>query len=258
VPPLTARVTDLTGTLAPVERSALEEKLARFEAQKGAQVAVLLVPSTAPEPIEAYAIRVVDAWRLGRAGSDDGALLLVATDDRRVRIEVGRGLEGALTDLASKRIIEEAIVPRFRAGDFAGGVDAGVDRMLSVIEGEPLPPPEPRRRGPPAEWSPLLVIGIPLVSLGSRAWLGAAGPFLLAALLAAGAWLVTGQLALALALGFFTLLVGLLGAGGRRWSSGGRRRSRGGGWGGGWSGGGGGGFSGGGGGFGGGGASGSW
>jgi uncharacterized protein len=264
VPPLEARVTDLTGTLSPDERRALEEKLARFEARKGAQVAVLVVPSTAPEPTESYAIRVVDDWKLGRAGSDDGALLLVAKDDRRVRIEVGRGLEGALTDLLAKRILDETIAPRLRAGDFAGGIDAGVDRILAVIEGEPLPPPAPRQRPPgdgAADGSPLFLMGFPLASVVLRAALGLAGPFLVAAVAAGAAWLVTGQLALAVALGTFTLLFGLVAGGGRRWSN--RRRGRfggagwgGGGWGGG--GGGGGGFSGGGGGFGGGGASGSW
>jgi uncharacterized protein len=231
-------------------------------------VAVLIVPTTAPEPIEAYAIRVVDAWRLGRAGSDDGALLLVAKDDRRLRIEVGRGLEGALTDLVSKRIIDETVVPHFRAGDYAAGVDAGVDRILAVIAGEPLPPPAPR---PPAggggDWSPLFLLGFPLASVALRALLGLAGPFLIAAFAAGTAWLLTGQLPLALGIGAFTLLFGMAAGGGGRWSNrrrGARRRSGtfgGGGWGGGGfggGGGGGGGFSGGGGGFGGGGASGSW
>jgi uncharacterized protein len=231
-------------------------------------VAVLLVPSTAPEPIESYAIRVVDAWKLGRAGSDDGALLLVAKDDRRVRIEVGRGLEGALTDLAANRIIDETIVPRFRAGEFARGIDAGVDRILSVIEGEPLPPPAPRRpRGSLEDWSPLFLIGLPFASVALRAALGLAGPFLMAAVAGGVAWLLTGQLALALMLGAFTLLFGLAAGGGRRWSNGRRGPRRGGlggnswgggGWSGGGWGGGGGGFSGGGGGFGGGGASGDW
>jgi uncharacterized protein len=267
IPPLAARVTDLTGTLSPAQRSALEEKLALFEARKGTQVAVLLVPTTAPEEIEQYGIRVVDAWRLGRAQSDDGALLLVAKDDRRVRIEVGQGLEGALTDLQSKRIIDETIVPAFRAGDFAGGVEAGVDRILGVIEGEELPPPEPR--GPSArglsEWAPILLWLLPFVAVVLHRMLGPSGPFLAATAAAGLGWLATRQLEFAIGVAVFTVLIGLVGFR-RGWSSGRRGPGTGAGWGGGFGGGGfgggggggGGGFSGGGGGFSGGGASGSW
>ena len=118
IPPLKARVTDVTGTLSAAERESLEAKLAAFEARKGAQIAVLIVPTTKPEEIEQYSIRVVDAWKLGREKPDDGALLLVAIEDHTLRIEVGRGLEGALTDLVSNRIIDETITPRFREGDF--------------------------------------------------------------------------------------------------------------------------------------------
>ncbi|HSD60573.1 MAG TPA: YgcG family protein, partial [Burkholderiales bacterium] len=147
VPPLQARVTDLTRTLSGGQQAALERRLAAFEQKKGSQVAVLIVPSTRPETIEQYAIRVAEQWKLGRKGVDDGALLLVAKDDREVRIEVGYGLEGVLPDATAKRIISEVIVPRFRQGDFAGGIDAGVGRMISVIEGEPLPPPQQRASG---------------------------------------------------------------------------------------------------------------
>ncbi len=139
IPPLAARVTDLTGTLTAAERAQLEARLAEFEARKGAQIAVLIVPTTQPEEIEQYSIRVVDAWKLGREKPDDGALLLVAKEDRTLRIEVGRGLEGALTDLVSKRIIADTITPQFRQGDFAGGIDAGVEQMIRVVDGEPLP-----------------------------------------------------------------------------------------------------------------------
>ena len=145
MPPLTARVTDLTGTLTPQQRAALEERLAAFEARKGSQIAVLIVPTTQPETIEQFGIRVAEQWKLGRKGVDDGALLVVAMKDRTLRIEVGYGLEGALPDAVAKRIIEEDIVPRFKQGDFFGGIDAGVSRMMSVIEGEPLPPPRARR-----------------------------------------------------------------------------------------------------------------
>ncbi len=145
VPSLMARVTDLTGTLTTEQKQALEEKLQAFEAEKGSQVAVLMVSTTQPEDIEQYSIRVVEKWKLGRKGTDDGALLIIAKDDRRVRIEVGYGLEGVLTDAISKRIISDDIVPRFKQGDYYGGVTAGVERIISVINGEPLPPPRGER-----------------------------------------------------------------------------------------------------------------
>ena len=141
VPPLKSRVTDLTGTLPAGVAAQLEQRLAAFETKKGSQVAVLIVPTTQPETIEQYSIRVAEAWKLGRKGVDDGALLLVAKNDRTLRIEVGYGLEGALPDAVAKRIVEEIIVPEFRQGDFAGGIVAGIERILGVIEGEPLPPP---------------------------------------------------------------------------------------------------------------------
>lgn len=141
VPELRARVTDRTATLSAAQLDGLERTLAAFEQRKGSQIAVLIVPTTAPETIEQYSIRVVDAWKLGREQVDDGALLLIAKDDRALRIEVGQGLEGALPDALAKRIIEETITPRFRQGDFAGGIDAGVAQMIGVIDGESLPEP---------------------------------------------------------------------------------------------------------------------
>ena len=155
VPALEARVTDLTGTLTAEQRGALEESLRAFEALKGAQLAVLLVPTTAPETIEQYAIRVAEAWKLGRKGVDDGLLLLVATDDRRMRIEVGYGLEGAVPDAIAKRVIAETITPYFRQGDIPGGIEAGMQQLMRVVDGEPLPPPAPAARGgafPPICW----------------------------------------------------------------------------------------------------------
>lgn len=146
VPALAARVTDLTGTLAAGEAAALEQKLAAFEQRKGTQIAVLVVATTAPETIEQFGIRVAEAWRLGRKGVDDGVLLLIAKDDRTLRIEVGYGLEGVLPDATARRIIDEFIVPHFRAGDFAGGIDAGLERIMALIDGEPLPEPV-RSRG---------------------------------------------------------------------------------------------------------------
>lgn len=141
VPALHRQVTDLTGTLSAQQVGQLEQQLAAFEARKGSQIAVLLVPTTQPEAIEQYSIRVVDQWKLGRKGVDDGALLLVAKDDRTLRIEVGRGLEGAMPDAIAKRIISEVMTPSFRNGDFSGGIFAGVQRMIGVIDGESLPAP---------------------------------------------------------------------------------------------------------------------
>lgn len=141
IPPLKQRVTDLTSTLDASQIQALEAKLAAFEKAKGSQIAVLILPTTQPEVIEQFAIRVVEAWKLGRKGVDDGVLLLVAKDDRKLRIEVGYGLEGALNDATAKRIVAEVISPAFKQGDFYGGIDAGVNSIIKVIDGEPLPPP---------------------------------------------------------------------------------------------------------------------
>jgi uncharacterized protein len=265
VPALSARVTDLTGTLTAPERAALEEKLQAFEVRKGAQLAVLIVPTTQPEAIEQYSIRVTDAWKLGREKPDDGALLLVAMEDRALRIEVGRGLEGALTDLVANRIIDETITPRFREGDFAGGISAGVDRMIAVIDGEPLPEPEQHWEGPESLGGmlPLLFLIVFVGSTILRAMFGRALGSLATGGVAGGlAWIVTQALGLSIGVGLVGLVIALaLGfGGGGRWSSGPRH----GGWttggwgGGGFGGGGGGGFRGGGGSFGGGGASGRW
>jgi len=141
VPPLVGRVVDLTGTLSTNDVSALNQTIRAFEARKGSQVAVLIVPTTDGEAIEQYSIRVAEAWKIGRKKIDDGVLLVIAKNDRKLRIEVGYGLEGALTDVTSKRIIDEIITPRFRNGDFSGGISAGVDRILRVVEGEKLPAP---------------------------------------------------------------------------------------------------------------------
>src|SRR5574340_1275833 len=140
VPHLKARVTDLTGTLTAQQASELESLLRDFEARKGSQIAILLLPTTQPETIEQYAIRVAEQWKLGRKGVDDGAVLLIAKQDRSMRIEVGYGLEGALPDAVTKRIISEVMTPYFRQGDFYGGIRAGIGQTIKVIEGEPLPP----------------------------------------------------------------------------------------------------------------------
>ena len=259
VPPLKSRVTDLTGTLNAQQRAALEQTLAEFESRKGAQVAVLMLPSTQPETVEQYAVRVEEIWKLGRKGVDDGVLLVVAKDDRRLHIEVGYGLEGALPDAIAKRIIDEDITPRFKQGDFYGGIRAGTDRIMRVIEGEPLPAP---RAQPGAsrlsEYLDWVVPGIFILVICGGALRALFGRFLGSGIMAgvAGflAFLVAGSLLIAALLALFVFVIGLFGSALRLGNGSGY-----GGGGGGFSGGGGGGgFSGGGGSSGGGGASGSW
>lgn len=147
IPDLTSRVTDLTQTLSVEQKTALEAKLQVFEQKKGSQIAVLIVPTTQPEDIAQYSIRVVDKWKLGREKVDDGVLVLVAKDDHKMRIEVGYGLEGAIPDLYAKRIISEQMAPKFKQGDFAGGISDAVDRLIGLVEGEVLPAPEARQLG---------------------------------------------------------------------------------------------------------------
>lgn len=265
VPPLAARVTDLTGTLTAGQQAELEQKLAAFEQRKGAQLAVLLVDTTEPESIEAYAIRVAEAWKLGREGVDDGALLLVALQDRTLRIEVGYGLEGVLPDAIARRIIDETIKPLFRQRDIHGGINAGVDRMIQVVDGEPLPPPDRQWKRPADRITgllPLLFFGVMAGGAMLRAMLGRPlGSIATGAAAGGVVWLVSKILAAALGVGVVAFLLSLfMGLGGS-----GLRGGRGG-WGGfpgnfgglGGGGLGGGGFRGGGGGFGGGGASGRW
>ena len=269
IPPLRARVTDLTNTLSAAEAPALEAKLAAWEQQTGNQLAVLIVPSTKPEPIEAYSIRVADAWKIGRKGQDNGALLLVAKDDKKMRIEVGYGLEGVLTDATSRRIIAETMAPFFRQGQFAQGINAGVDQIIAVVnKGEPLAAkptvkPQSPSSGFPFEMLFILVfVVVPVLGGILRRIFGRPlGSTVGAGIVGAAAWFVAGSLLIAGIAGLVAFLIMLLaGAGGGLARSGGGVwiPSGGGGWGGGGGGGGGGGFSGGGGGFGGGGASGGW
>lgn len=261
VPALKSRVTDLTGTLPAQQVVQLEQRLAAFEKQKGAQIAVLMVPTVQPESIEEYAVRAFEQWKLGRKGVDDGVLLVIAKNDRKLRIEVGYGFEGVLNDATAKRIISEDIVPRFKSGDFAAGVDAGVTRILRVVGGEPLPPPAATPGGPAAGFSfdpSWLIAAFFLVFALTRvlcAWLGR---FPAAILLGIGGsvivWLIFGGIFAAVIVGviaFFVTLIDGVPAGSGGWHSSGGS----------WSSGGsssGGGFSGGGGSSGGGGASGSW
>ncbi|HMW56438.1 MAG TPA: TPM domain-containing protein [Accumulibacter sp.] len=261
IPRLAARVTDLTSTLDVEQRRRLDDRLAAFEKAKGSQIAVLIVPTVQPESVEQYALRVVESWELGRRGVDDGALLLIAKDDRKLRIEVGYGLEGALNDATAKRIISETIAPRFKRGDFYGGIDAGIAAMMQVIAGEALPPAAriegARRADVDDHFEMLLLIGFVLVFVVGGVLRAIFGRFLAAGMVgvAAGAIaaMLISSLLIAAVLGVAAALVSLfLGMrGGTGWSSGGIS----------WGGGGGrssGGFSGGGGSFGGGGASGDW
>src|SRR5947199_8033979 len=165
VPPLTGRVVDRTATLSSGDIASLDRTLKDFEARKGSQVAVLIVPTTQPETIEQYSLRVAEAWKIGRKKIDDGAILVVAKDDRKLRIEVGYGLEGVLTDVTAKRIIDEVITPKFRGGDFAGGIADGINRILRVVDGEPLPAPAKPQQGTGTfgdidPFNPLLIVAV--------------------------------------------------------------------------------------------------
>ena len=277
VPALSARVIDQTKTLTPEQLLTLDQKLRVIEARKGSQVVVLMVPTTKPEEIEQFAIRVADKWKIGRKKLDDGVIVLIAKNDRAVRIEVGYGLEGALTDALSKRIIDGAIIPRFTQQDFYGGIAAGVDQIGRVIDGEILPTPTPARQlvtdqeGALSSLSVLFVIALVLGSFLRKILGRAVGASATGVAVAIIGWFIAGALLTALlggVIGFIVTLLsgglggltsGYYGGGGNAHSNAGRSAGRGG-FGGGSSGGGfgGGGFSGGGGGFGGGGASGRW
>ncbi len=149
VPQLTSLVTDKTGVLG-ASAAQLEQSLRDLKAEKGSEIAVLILPSTKPEAIEQYSIRVVDAWKLGRNGIDDGALLLIALEDRTVRIEVGRGLEGDIPDAKANRIIQEQILPYFKQGEIPSGIQAGASALVSLVRGMDLPPPVEESEGPDA------------------------------------------------------------------------------------------------------------
>ena len=253
VPPLTAHVTDLTGTLDPQQIQTLEDELKALEQSKGSQVAVLIVATTEPEDIAAFGIRVAEAWKLGRAGTDDGVILIVAKNDRRVRIEVGRGLEGAIPDAAAARVIREYLTPRFRAEDYYGGIHDATDALTKLINDEPLPPPLTDERDNGLDganrFMPSLVAAW-FVAVFLRGLFGRAPTAPRAGIVGLGSgvasWLVSGWLPLGIGVGILGLIFGLLGGGGGSFAKRG-----------GWGGFGGGGF-GGGGGFAGGGASGRW
>jgi uncharacterized protein len=236
VPPLVGRVVDQTATLSSGDVASLQQTLKDFEARKGSQIAVLIVPTTAPETIEQYSLRVAESWKIGRKKTDDGAIVVVAKDDRKLRIEVGYGLEGALTDVTSKRIIDEVITPKFRSGDFAGGISAGVDRIIRVIDGEKLPAPEPRQQ-PSSDWlshidllNPFTLFAVFIVGSILRATLGR----LIGAVATGGvvgllAWLIAGSLVASIIAAFIAFVVTMFAetptsssghGGGRGWSGG--------------------------------------
>ncbi|MDX2219606.1 MAG: YgcG family protein [Burkholderiales bacterium] len=268
IPALKARVTDTTGTLSPTDVARIEGKLKAFEQQKGSQMVVLMVPTTQPEAIEQYSIRVAESWKIGRKKVDDGLILLVAKNDRKMRIEVGYGLEGAVPDAIAKRVISEVIAPRFRANDYVGGIEAGVDRLIAVASGEALPAPDQKKwsggskgsdNGINIEWYMIAFF----VAIGVGSFLRAVFGRFFGAMLTGGglgaiAWLLTGIVGTGVMIGFVAFVIVLLFAGGAggggggissgSWSSGSSD----------WSSGGSDSFSGGGGDFGGGGASGDW
>ena len=256
IPELKSRVTDLTQTLSSDQQAQLDTKLAAFEQQKGSQIAILILPTTQPEDIAQYSIRVVEKWKIGREKVDDGILVLVAKEDRKVRIEVGYGLEGAIPDLTAKRVINEFISPQFKQGNFYGGLDAGIDKLMGLISGEALPETKANSTGGNAIESllPILLFGGLISGLVLRGILGNfAGSAVNGGLIGAAVWLLGLALGAAVIFAivafFFTMMMG-----GRVMGVYGGGVPMGGGWGGGvsssWSGGGGG--------FGGGGASGDW
>ena len=273
IPALTAHVIDQTGTLDAIELKGLDDKLLAFEETKGTQIAILMVASSQPEDIASYANRVGNAWKIGRKGVGDGVLVVVAKDDRKVRIEVAKTLEGAIPDLAAKQIIDEAITPNFRKGDFAGGLRAAADQIIARVNGEALPAPKAAERsggsGLGFDWMDLaifLFFAVPIAGGALRAMLGRKlGSFLTGTGVGVIALLITSSIVIAgiaaLVALLFTMLSGGIGGlpssrrGGGPWIGGG---GGGGGWssssdsGSSWGG------SGGGGDFGGGGASGDW
>jgi uncharacterized protein len=214
VPAYRAHVTDTAGALSDADRRALEGQLADFEARHGTQIGVLIVPATAPEDIADYSQRVADAWKLGRPGVGDGLLIVVAVQERRVRIAPFKALEGAVPDVLAKRIIDQQIVPAFRRGDYAGGLRDALAQLQAHITGEALPAPAPARPQIDdfdiVEAAMLLLVAVPLVTNVLRHLLGQR----LGSLLGAGAagtlvWQITGRVWMALLAGLIGFFVAL-------------------------------------------------
>jgi uncharacterized protein len=256
VPPLTGAVVDLTATLTAEQARSLDADLRDFAQRRGSQIAVLLVPTTRPETVEQYAIRVGETWKIGRKSIDDGAIIVVAKNEREVRIEVGYGLEGAIPDITARRVIEDYIVPRFRTGDFHGGLVAGAGALMKLIEGEKLPPPTQQWRSS-SGWGAdayffLLFLALVAAAIARRIFGRLAGAGIVGGAIGAAGGLLTGSILVGIIAAIFAFLVTLAGGSRPGYYGGGLGAGRGG------FGRGGGGFGGGGGGFGGGGASGRW
>jgi uncharacterized protein len=216
VPPLKEPVTDLSATLSADQLASLNNELRAFDERKGSQVAVLIVPTTKPESIEQYGIRVAEQWKIGRKKVDDGAILVVAKDDRTLLIEVGYGLEGVLNDATANRIIDEVIVPRFRQNDFSGGIVAGVDSIMKVIDGETLPAADQRRQAEDGtglrQLLPIALVAV--VGLGGvlRALLGrVAGAAVTGGIIGVAAWMLAGVVVIGLFAGAIAFLFTLVG-----------------------------------------------
>ncbi len=243
VPALRQHVTDQTQTLTASEIAQLDQRLLAFEREKGSQIVILIVPTTLPESIEQYSMRVVEAWKLGRKGVDDGVLFLIAKDDRQMRLEVGYGLEGALPDITAKRIIDDVVSPHFRNGNFSDGISQGVDYVLAAVRHEPLPLPSPQSGQGGEGNEPFMVffVGASLVlAAGLRKFVSRpVAAVASGALAGALAWVFFGFLfalivfALSVLMGFFKNTGGIIGRGGRSggggWSGGGGGRFGGGG-----------------------------
>ena len=256
VPALTARVVDTTGTLDANARGQLEAKLAALEQKKGSQVVVLMVPTTAPEDIASYASRVANDWKIGRKNVGDGVLVIVAKGDRKLRIEVAKTLEGAIPDLMAKRIIDEAMVPKLRTGDYAGGLSDTVDRIVQLVEAESLPPAGGTGAGTGAETGTVqgavtslfgdmgwmqalffLIFIVPVINGISKSIFGnKLGSIIIGGAVGALAFVVTASAVIAV-IAFVVALIFALVAGLRGWQSGGGSYGGGGHSGGGWSGG---------------------
>jgi uncharacterized protein len=219
VPELKGRVVDLTNTLNASYIETLNQRIHSFEQRKGSQIAILIVPTTQPETIEQYSIRAAEAWKIGRKKIDDGALLVIAKNDHKLRIEVGYGLEGALTDITSRRIIDEVIAPHFKEGDFAGGISEGLTRMIGVIDGEPLPKPKPEAsHGRDVEWMNALSASWPFILVGAL-FIGSAMRAIFGRLLGAAAagglfvvlgWAIAGSLIAGAVMGVAAFLLVLI------------------------------------------------
>lgn len=213
VPALTGHVMDEAGLLTAAGKASLEQTLQALEARKGSQLIVLTVPTTSPESIEQYALRVAERWKPGRARVDDGAIVLIARDDAAMRIEVGYGLEGALNDATAKRIIAETMTPYFRQGDYNGGIAAGVAQLVAVIDGEPLPPSASKAPGG-LDPHALPILAMLALAAGGvlRTTLGRLhGAAVTGGIVALVAWFFAGVLSIALLSGVVALLFTLFG-----------------------------------------------